>query len=60
MAENTSDLIVERRLAPHGEDPETRYPDAVLEGGRGPGCKEAAVVGAALAGGVLLWGLRRR
>jgi hypothetical protein len=44
---------------PRGERPESEYPDTVLDGD-GHGLKAAAVTGAAAAGGVLLWGLRRR
>ena len=45
---------------PHGERPESEYPDVVL-GGHGPKLKAVAVAGAtALAGGALAWNLKRR
>jgi FAD/FMN-containing dehydrogenase/Fe-S oxidoreductase len=46
--------------APRDERPETRYPDVVLEDAQGPGPKAVAAVGGAIAGGALVWGLKRR
>ena len=46
---------------PRGERPEDEYPDVVLGDGYRPGTKAAAAgAGAALAGGALVWGLKRR
>jgi FAD/FMN-containing dehydrogenase/Fe-S oxidoreductase len=45
---------------PRGERPEHGYPDVALDG-KAPDLKTAAVIGgAAVAGGALLWGLKRR
>jgi Fe-S oxidoreductase len=47
------------RSGPEGDYPERNYPDVVLNGNK-PGLKAAAAVGAAVAGGALAWGLKRR
>jgi Fe-S oxidoreductase len=44
---------------PSGERPENGYPDVVLDG-PSPGLKTAALVGGTVAGGALLWSLKRR
>ncbi|QYJ15767.1 hypothetical protein Rxycam_01595 [Rubrobacter xylanophilus DSM 9941] len=46
------------RSGPPGGRPERHYPDVVPDGG--PALQEAAVVGGVLAGGALLWALKRR
>jgi Fe-S oxidoreductase len=48
-----------REGTPRGERPEANYPDVVL-GGPSPDLKTAALVGGAVAGGALLWNLKRR
>lgn len=47
------------KSGPPGGLPERHYPD-VVPGEGGPPLREAAVVGGALAGGALLWALKRR
>jgi hypothetical protein len=44
---------------PRGETPESHYADVVLDG-HSPDLKTLGLVGGAVAGGALLWGLRRR
>jgi FAD/FMN-containing dehydrogenase/Fe-S oxidoreductase len=48
------------RSGPPGGQPERHYPDVVLDGGLSSALREAAVVGGAVAGGALLWALKRR
>jgi len=48
------------RSGPPGGQPERHYPDVVLDGGLPSALREAAVVGGAVAGGALLWALKRR